>query len=153
MQVRWLCVAMLLSSGVCVAEDRIMLDAYTKHTSECQSSYAKKCEPWQQPHRISWQHDFNETLSTDVGFGTNSYGGGSMHMGGAYKPLKLGTFSAGVWGVYATGYTCAQLKTCNMLGGAVLSGQIGKGRWDVLWVPAIGNGTVSVTQLRMGVAF
>jgi hypothetical protein len=151
----WLSVlfACFLCSTRCYADDRLMLDLYTKHSSDCQYAYAKTCEPWQQPRRMSWQHDFTESLSSDIGMGSNSYGNASVSLGAAWKPIHVAGIRAGVWGSYVTGYTCAQLKTCNVVGGAIASFYAGKIAIDLMYVPAIGDGTVSVTQIRGGIAF
>jgi hypothetical protein len=142
-----------LFANRCYADDRLMLDLYTKHSSPCQYAYAKTCEPWQQPRRMSWQHDFTESLSSDIGLGTNSYGNGSASFGAAWKPIHVAGVRAGVWAAYATGYTCAQLKTCSIVGGVIASTQSGKQAFDLLYVPAIGSGTVSVINLRIGYVF
>jgi hypothetical protein len=137
----------------CYADDRLMLDAYTKHSSDCQYAYAKTCQRWDQPRRLSWQHDFTDSLSSDVGFGTNSYGAGSANIGAAWQPLHAGPVKVGAFVSYVTGYTCAQLKTCNVFGGAIATVQIKRAVVELMYVPAIGSGTISVAQVRAGVSF
>ena len=135
------------------AEDRLMADTYTKHSSVCQTSYGKTCERWQQPHRLSWQHDFDNDLSSDIGIGTNSYGKLSANIGGMWLPLKAGPVSFGAFGALATGYDCNQLRTCFIVGGVASSVVMGGLTMQVLYVPAVGGGTVSVVNVRMGMQF
>ena len=135
------------------AEYRIMADAYTKHSSVCQTAYDKTCERWEQPHRLSWQRDFENDLSSDVGIGTNSYGKLSASIGGMWLPVKAGPISFGAFGALATGYNCNQLRTCVIVGGVASSVVVGRLTMQVLFVPAIGDGTVSVVNFRMGMGF
>jgi len=149
-------ILIVLSAFVAIsahAEDRMMVDVYTKHSSVCQTAYAKTCERWQQPHRLSIQRDFDNDLSSDIGIGTNSYGKLSASLGVMWLPLKAGPVSFGAFGALATGYDCNQLRTCFIVGGVASSIVMDELVLQVLYVPAVGSGTVSVVQLRVGVQF
>lgn len=145
-----LCAAM---SPRCYAEDRLMADAYTKHSSVCRTAYREPCERWEQPRRLSWQHDITEYLSSDVGVGTNSYGRLSANIGALYQPINLGPIKAGIFGAIASGYTCKELRTCYLVGGLVATARAGNSYAQVLYVPSIGDGTVSVVNFRVGMGF
>lgn len=134
------------------AEDRLVFDAYTKHSSHCQDAYSKTCTPWEQPKRLSWQHEVGDFI-TDIGAGTNSYGKASYNVGGMYLPIRYGNVRMGTFGSFVTGYSCEQLKTCVIAGGVLLDYKYGDTVIQVLYVPAIGGGTVSVVNLRLGMAF
>jgi hypothetical protein len=142
-----------LASFSASASDRIMVDTYTGHSSYCQDSYSAICEPWKQPRRLSWQHDLSRDLSTDIGLGTNSYGKESASAGLLYLPFHLGAVQAGAFAAVVSGYTCDQLKTCMLAAGEAVSVKMGSAVMQVLYVPAIGGGTVSVVQLRVGMEF
>lgn len=140
-------------STSCHAADYLVFDSYTKHSSVCQEAYSKTCEPWKQPRRVSWQHDFDNSLTSDIGIGTNSYGKLSANIGGMWQPLELGIVKAGVFAAVVSGYSCEQLKTCVIAGGVVATVVFKTGTLQLLYVPAIGGGTVSVINLRVGVGF
>jgi len=135
------------------AADAILIDTYTRHTSECQQAYSVSCEPWKQPRRVSWQHDLSESWSTDIGTGTNSYGAKSANVGAMWQPLRYGAIKAGLWASIVTGYDCNQLRTCIVAGGVVSSVVVGRVVIQALYVPAIGDGTVGVWNLRTGYQF
>ena len=131
--------------------DAIVWDSYTRHSSDCSAATSNgHCEPWKQPHRLSFQHALNEDWTLDLGAGVNSYHKTSVSAGVLYQPLALGDMRAGVFVAAASGYTRQQLRTGFLLGGAILSWQIGGMVMQVLRVPAVGHSTVSVTQVRVG---
>ena len=134
--------ACLSQAHNCLAADRIMVDAYTHHSSG----------EWKRPNRMSWQHDLTEDLASDIGAGHNSYGKLSFNAGLIYQPLKVGSLSAGAFVSLVSGYTCEQLKTCAVAGGLIASYEVGTVTMQVLYVPAISDG-VSVTQARIGMRF
>lgn len=134
------------------AEDRIIFDAYTKHSSDCQEAYSKTCNPWEQPKRVSWQRTYGDFV-TDLGAGTNSYGKTSYNAGGMYLPIHIGNVRMGAFGSLVSGYNCDQLKTCFIAGGVVADYSADGFVVQALYVPAVGGGTVSVFNLRLGFAF
>lgn len=145
--------ACLADDRTCYAADRLVGDVYTYHSSHCQDAYAKVCEPWGQPHRLSWQHDVSSDWSTDIGIGTNSYGKLSANAGMIYQPIQIGPVRAGVFASLVSGYNRRQLRTCVVAGGFLSTIEVERVVFQVMYVPAIGRGTVSVTQLRAGLTF
>lgn len=123
----------------CYAGDRLVGDVYTRHSSACQLATGG-CEPWKQPHRLSWQHDLSDTLSTDAGVGTNSYGNLSANLGLLWQPVKLGFLRGGVFAALASGYTCEQLRTCVLAGGLVATAELDRAVLQAVYVPAIKRG-------------
>jgi hypothetical protein len=144
--------AIAFSSGAFSA-DRILFDTYTDHTSRCQSAYSSTCEPWKQPRRVSWQRDLTDQISVDFGAGTNSYGKKSTNAGVLWQPIANEGIKAGLWASYVTGYDCNQLRTCYVVAGGVLTVSIRGFVGQVLYVPAVGSGTVGVINLRTGMEF
>ena len=134
------------------AEDRIVFDSYTKHSSDCQYAYAKTCKQWEQPKRVSWQRTYGD-FATDLGAGSNSYGKTSYNAGGMYLPIHVGNVRMGAFGSFVSGYNCNQLKTCFIAGGVVADYSADGIVMQVLYVPAIGGGTVSVVNVRLGFVF
>ena len=61
------CLAIVIY-GVAHAEDRIMADAYTWHSSDCRASTAP-CRRFDQPWRVSYQHDLTNAIAVDLGGG------------------------------------------------------------------------------------
>lgn len=135
------------------AEDRVMADMYTKHSSVCRTAYQAPCERWLQPRRMSLQRDFEHDLTADIGIGTNSYGRPSVSLGGLWQPVGVGGLKAGLFGAVVSGYTCQELRTCAVVAGLVASATAGKSVVQVLYVPSVGDGTVSVVSIRVGMAF
>jgi hypothetical protein len=145
---------LFLATTAAHAQTAIVADTYTKHSSDCQEAYSKTCEPWQQPRRVSIQHNLTETITADVGFGTNSYGKFSASVGALYQPLQTKYLKAGVFAALVSGYTCEQLRTCFVAGGlAATITPNDRVFVQILFVPAVGDGTVSVINTRIGVNF
>lgn len=147
--------ACLSYDRTCLAADRLVGDIYTKHSSPCEEAYSKVCNRWGQPHRLSWEHDLSTdgAFSSDVGIGTNSYGNLSLNIGGLWQPVKIGPVRAGVFASLVSGYTCEQLRTCVIVAGLAGTYEWEKAVIQVLYVPAVGQGTVAVWQLRGGLSF
>lgn len=134
------------------AADRIMIDTYTRHTSDCQPA-SVLCDPWKQPRRVSWQHDLSESWATDIGAGTNSYGAKSANVGAMWQPIAREGIKAGLWAAFVTGYTREQLRTRFVAAGAVLTVSHSGLGLQLLYVPPVGRGSVGVWNLRTGYEF
>jgi hypothetical protein len=75
------------------------------------------------------------------------------NIGGMWQPIHIGPVRAGAWASLVSGYTCEQLRTCVIAAGLVGTMDYGPARLQVMYVPAVGQGTVSVWQLRGGFTF
>lgn len=139
--------ALLIAAGSVSASDYLLADIYSIHKGQC---VAVKCA---QPHRLSWQKDVGHDITADIGAGTNSYRRTSVSVGALWQPLHYGVASAGIWAAAVSGYSTDELRTRPLAGGLVGTLTYNDARVQLLYVPSFGEGTTSVINLRLGVAF
>lgn len=134
------------------ADVRLVVDAYTHHTTPCYHS-PEGCLAWHQPRRLSLQAPLAESLRIDLGIGRNSHGYASVSSGILFEPLHTSVVEWGLWAGFATGYRC---DTCRLLTPAAgVSGTLklqGGMILQVLAIPPAMQG-LAVVQLRLGQSF
>jgi hypothetical protein len=144
---RFLVALALLLPPAAFATDALVVDAYTFSADRSVDG------GWNRSGQLSWEHESSDTVTTGIGIGPNVFGKMSISAGAKWEPMQIWRIKYGLWGALVTGYTCDQLKTCAVVGGLVATAIFGHIEVEILHVPRIGNGTKSVSQLRLGIVF
>lgn len=147
--IRLLAVALMTLSGAPAshAETTLWLDSGTWHRGNCVGM--QRCA---NSARVGVQFG-----SWEIGAGNNSYKRTAFHAGGMWNLLgsEGTTFRAGVWAAVSSGYGKSELRTNPFLGGlhATWAPENSSTRLQLLYVPAVGEGTTAVLQARFGIRF
>lgn len=143
--------AFLLSGAGVHADSRLLMDAYTQHSTPCYHTDSG-CRSWSQPARLSYQQRVGESLWLDIGAGRNSNGGRGLSGGLLWEPVKFRQLSLGGFLGAGTGYRCDTCQTLTPAAG--VSGSLQLSGLDgftvqVLWIPPVFQG-LGVGQVRIG---